>query len=96
MAIREKVEGTHATIAVEGWLDTRSAPELASALDALDDGVESLTLDFAELNYVSSAGIRQIVSAHKLMRGAMTVCNVKPEILEVLTMTGVAPRLNIV
>lgn len=96
MAITVKVEGTQATIAIEGWLDTQTAPELAAAVDGLDEGVEELTLDLSELAYISSAGIRTIVRAHKKVGGAMTVRNVRPEVLEVLTMTGVAPRLKIV
>ena len=95
MNIRTDVDGAQATIALEGWLDTQTAPELAAALDELDENVESLTLDLTSLEYVSSAGIRQIVAAHKKMAGSLTVRNVTPEVLEVLRLTGVDKRLNI-
>ena len=95
MNIRTDVDGAQATIALEGWLDTQTAPELAAALDELDENVESLTLDLTALEYVSSAGIRQIVAAHKKMAGGLTVLNVTPEVLEVLRLTGVDKRLNI-
>ena len=95
MAVAKTIDGTQATFAIDGWLDTQSAPELAAALDGLEETVESLTLDLDALEYVSSAGIRQIVAAHKKMGGALTICNVKPEVLEVFRLTGVASRLNI-
>ena len=95
MNIEETIDGSKATLKLEGWLDTQTAPELAAALDALDGDVKSLTFDMSALEYVSSAGIRQIVAAHKKMDGNLTVCNVSPEILEVFRLTGVGKRLNI-
>ena len=95
MAIAKTVDGTKATLAIDGWLDTQSAPELAAALDELDEGVEELVLDLAALEYVSSAGIRQIVAAHKKTGGKLIVRNVSPEVLEVFRLTGVDGRLNI-
>lgn len=95
MAIAKTVDGTQATLAIDGWLDTQSAPELAAVLDELGDGVEELVLDLAALEYVSSAGIRQIVAAHKKMGGRLVVRNVAPEVLEVFRLTGVDSRLNI-
>lgn len=96
MAVTKTIDGTQATLTVDGWLDTQSAPELAQALSNLDESVKSLTLDLSGLEYVSSAGIRQIVAAHKKMGGELTVKNVRPEVFEVLRLTGIAPRLNIV
>ena len=96
MAITKTIEGSEATFAIDGWLDTQSAPELASALAGLDASVTSLTLDLAGVEYISSAGIRQLVGALKKMGGALTIRNVKPEVYEVLRLTGVATRLNIV
>ena len=95
MAISKKVDGAQATLSIDGWLDTQSAPELATALDELGEGIEELTLDLAALEYVSSAGIRQIVAAHKKMGGKLVVRNVAPEVLEVFRLTGVDSRLNI-
>jgi anti-anti-sigma factor len=96
MAITTTIEGSEATITIEGWLDTQTAPELAAALAELDGSVKSLTLDLAALEYISSAGVRQIVAALKKMRGALTLANVQPEVYEVLRLTGVVSRLNIV
>ena len=95
MAIAKTVDGAQTTLAIDGWLDTQSAPELAAVLDELGDGVEELVLDLAALEYVSSAGIRQIVAAHKKMGGKLVVRNVAPEVLEVFRLTGVDSRLNI-
>lgn len=96
MEIRKTLEGDKAAFAIDGWLDTQTAPELGAALEALGDDVTSLELDFANLEYVSSAGIRQIVAAHKKMGGNLVVSNVSPEVKEVLRLTGVGNRLNIV
>ena len=95
MTIDTAIDGTQATMAIQGWLDTQTAPQLAKALDGLGEGVTSLTLDLKDLEYVSSAGIRQIVAAHKRLGGHMVLTNVREEVLEVLRLTGVAPRLNI-
>ena len=96
MEIKKTFEGDKATFAIEGWLDTQTAPELGAALDELGDDVKQLEFDFAKLEYVSSAGIRQIVAAHKKMGGNLAVRNVSPAVLEVLRLTGVDKRLGIV
>ena len=95
MEIKKTVEGEKAVLAIEGWLDTQAAPELGAAVDELGDDVTQLEFDFAKLEYVSSAGIRQIVAAHKKMSGKLTVRNVSPAVLEVLKLTGVDKRLDI-
>ena len=96
MEIRKTFEGGKATFAIEGWLDTQTAPELGAALDGLDEGVGELEFDFAALEYVSSAGIRQIVAAYKKMGGNLVLRNVSPEVREVLRLTGTDKRLAIV
>ena len=96
MEITKTVEGEKATLAIEGWLDTQTAPELGAAIDELGDDVTQLEFDFAKLEYVSSAGIRQIVAAHKKMGGKLTVRDVPPAVLEVFRLTGVDKRLTIV
>jgi anti-anti-sigma factor len=96
MALVKTVDGSHVTFKIDGWLDTQTAPELGAALDDLGDDVESLVLDLSALEYVSSAGIRQIVAAHKKMGGKLEVHGVAPEVLEVFKLTGVDKRLNIV
>ena len=95
MAIAKTTDGTQVTLAIDGWLDTQSAPELAAALEEVGDDVEELVLDLSALEYVSSAGIRQIVAAHKKMGGKLVVRNVSAEVLEVFRLTGVDARLNI-
>ena len=81
--------------AIDGWLDTQTAPELAAALDELGDDISEVEFDFANLEHISSAGIRQIVVAHKMMGGNLVVRNVLPEVREVLKLTGVCNRLDI-
>ena len=95
MEIKKTIDGEKTVLALEGWLDTKTAPELGVALDELGEEVRSLEFDFAKLEYVSSAGIRQIVAAHKKMGGNLIVRNVSPEVQEVLRLTGVGNRLNI-
>ena len=96
MKITKSQDGGKIVIAIEGWLDTKTAPELGAALDELGDDVQALEFDFTKLEYVSSAGIRQIVAAHKKTGGSLVVRNVSPEVREVLRLTGVGNRLNIV
>ena len=96
MVLSKTVDGTRVTLAIDGWLDTQTAPELGAALDDLGDDVEVLVLDLSALEYVSSAGIRQVVAAHKIMGGRLEVRGVAPAVLEVFTLTGVDKRLNIV
>ena len=96
MELTQSIEGGKAVISIDGWLDTQTAPELAGALSALGDEVDSLELDLANLEYVSSAGIREIVAAHKKMGGNLVVSHVSPEVAEIFRLTGVGNRLNIV
>lgn len=95
MEISISIDGSKATAALEGWLDTETAPQLGEALDGLPEKADELVLDMAELEYVSSAGIRQLVAAHKAFKGHVTLCNVSPEVVEVLNMTGVLKRIKI-
>ncbi len=95
MNIEKKIEGNTATLSLNGWMDTKSAPEFAGALGELEPSVEKLVLDLKGLEYTSSAGVRQIVAAHKKMNGALTLKNLTPEVLDVLKMTGLDKRLTI-
>ncbi len=96
MTIEKTVNGTEATLKIEGWMDTQSAPMLEQALKELETEVKHLVLDLSGLEYISSAGIRQIVAAHKLLNGELTLRNVNIEVQDVLTMTGIAKKLHIV
>ena len=95
MNIEKKTEGTTAELSLSGWMDTKSAPELSAALDALEPGIEHLVLDLKALEYTSSAGLRQLVAAHKKMNGALTLRNVSAEVMDVLHMSGLDKRLHI-
>lgn len=95
MNITTTVDGSTTIIALEGWLDTNTSPELGAALQDLDDGCESLVLDLANLEYISSAGLRLLVSAHKQMKGNLTIRNVSAEVMQVLHMAGFDRRLHI-
>lgn len=96
MNIEKKIEGNTVTLSLNGWMDTQSAPEFAEALNGIDADTEALVLDMTGLEYTSSAGVRQIVAAYKKMNGALTLKNLSTEVLDVLKMTGLDKRLNIV
>jgi len=95
MAVEKITNGTEAVLKVSGWLDTQSAPELEKAVAELDGNTETLVFDFEKLEYISSAGLRQIVAAHKKMNGKLTLRNVQPDVMSVLTMAGFDKRLHI-
>ena len=97
MTINKTVNGNALTIALEGRLDTTTAPELEQALKESLDGAQELIMDFSKLDYISSAGLRVLLSAHKTMRakGGMKVVNVNEIVKEVFDVTGVADILTI-
>lgn len=95
MTIEKVINGAEASFILDGWLDTQSSSDFAQALNDLEDSATSLVLDMNGLEYISSAGIRQIVAAHKKMNGALTLRHVSAEIQDVLRMTGLDKRLNI-
>lgn len=97
MTINKTVNGGELTLALEGRLDTVTAPELEAELKASLGGAESLTLDFSKLDYISSAGLRVLLSAHKMMaaKGGMKVTNVNEIVAEVFEVTGFSDILNI-
>ncbi len=95
MNIKKSVNGDSALFEIDGWLDTQSAPMLEQELAALEPNVKQLTIDMSGLQYISSAGLRQIVSAHKKMSGALTLTNLSVEIMDVFKMAGFDKKLNI-
>ena len=97
MKITKNLNGTNLEIALEGRLDTTTAPELEQELKASMVGANALTLDFGKLDYISSAGLRVLLSAHKAMskKGGMKVTNVNEIVREVFDVTGFADILNI-
>lgn len=97
MTITKELNGTNLTIALEGRLDTMTAPELEAELNQSLGNADSLTLDFSKLEYISSAGLRVLLSAHKIMsaKGGMKVTNVNEIVREVFEVTGFADILTI-
>lgn len=97
MKITQNMNGNALTITLEGRLDTTTAPELEKALKESIENANTLTLDFAALDYISSAGLRVLLSAHKTMskKGGMKVINVNEMVKEVFDVTGFADILDI-
>ena len=97
MTINKTQNGTALEIALEGRLDTMTAPELEAELNSSLKNAESLVLDFSKLNYISSAGLRVLLSAHKIMtgKGGMKVTHVNEIVQEVFDVTGFADILDI-
>ena len=95
--ITRKGEGTKLEFALEGRLDTVTAPDLEKVLNESLSGVEELVLDFNELEYISSAGLRVLLSAQKIMnrQGKMAVKNVNETIMEIFEVTGFSDILTI-
>ncbi len=96
MNLTERLDGGRLTLAIEGRLDTTTAPQLEEALKRPRNGVTRLTLDFAGVTYVSSAGLRVILLAQKQMKngGGMTVRNVNETVMDVFEVTGLAKILT--
>ena len=96
MTLTKHQEGDNLTVAVEGRLDTATAPQLEEVLKSPGDGVTRLTLDFAGVTYVSSAGLRVILTAHKQMGtpGRMILRNVNETVMDVFEATGLAKILT--
>lgn len=97
MTIEKKINNESATLIVSGRLDTQTAPELEKELDSVLSGLKELTFDFANLEYVSSAGLRVILKAQKAMnaQGSMKLTGVNDSIMEVFDITGFLDILTI-
>ena len=96
MTITKTLENKKAMLSVEGWLDTNSAPELGREIEALSD-IESLILDFDKLEYISSAGLRILLSTQKTMnkQGSMVIKNVNEDVMDIFNITGFVDFLTI-
>jgi anti-sigma B factor antagonist len=95
--ISKKSEGTDLTVTLEGRLDTSTAPELEGALKDDLESVTSLVFDLKEMQYISSAGLRVLLSAQKVMnkRGSMVIKNASEQIMEIFDVTGFSEILTI-
>lgn len=97
MTITKKQDGGAMTIALEGRLDTTTAPELESEIKSALDGVTALTFDLAKLDYISSAGLRVLLLAQKTMnkQGKMKLIKASEIVREVFDVTGFSDILTI-
>ena len=97
MTIEKNLNGAELIVKVVGRLDTTTAPELETSLKESFEGLEKLVLDFGELDYLSSAGLRVLLQAQKAMnkQGEMVVRNVNETISEIFEVTGFADVLTI-
>ena len=97
MTIEKIVEDKKLTVTLAGRLDTTTAPRLETELKQNVSGVEELILDLAGLEYLSSAGLRVLLSAQKVMnrQGSMVVKNVNEIIMEIFEVTGFVDILTI-
>ena len=98
MTIETSREEEKLCLKVKGRLDTMTSPQLDKEVETNLKGTELLTMDLSELDYVSSAGLRVLLSAHKSMKkqgGSMVVRGVNEEVQEVFTITGFSEILTI-
>ena len=97
MTIDKNVNGSTLTIGIQGRLDTTTAPQLEAELKSSVNGITELVLDFKDLEYVSSAGLRVLLAAQKVMnkQGSMVIKNVCENVMEVFEVTGFSDILTI-
>ena len=97
MIIEKKLTGTELNIVVKDRLDTTTAPQLEAEIKQSIAGVEKLVFDFAELDYISSAGLRVLLGTQKTMakQGEMVIRNVNETINEIFEVTGFIDILTI-
>ena len=97
MTIEKNLNGTELTVTIAGRLDTTTAPDLEASLKESFEGVTKLILDFAELEYLSSAGLRVLLASQKVMnkQGEMVIRNVNETINEIFDVTGFIDILTI-
>ena len=97
MNIIKNQNGKTLTVALEGRLDTVTAPQLEGELRTAVNGVDELIFNLEKLDYISSAGLRVLLSAQKVMnrQGKMTVTGVQEAVMEVFEITGFSDILTI-
>ena len=98
MDIIKNTDGSTLNVALIGRLDTITAPSLDKELKDSLNGITTLAFDFSKLEYISSAGLRVLLSAQKVMnkQGTMTISNVCADIMEIFEITGFSDILTIV
>ena len=97
MTITKEQKGNSLLIRIEGRLDTNSAPDLEEELKDSLEGIGELVLDVTSLDYISSAGLRVLLSAQKVMnkQGSMKLTGVQDAIMEIFEVTGFTDILTI-
>lgn len=97
MTIEKRLNGRELDIALVGRLDTATAPKLEEELKECIDSVSMLSMDFSKLDYLSSAGLRVLLQAQKIMnrQGSMIIKNVNDTIMEIFDVTGFTDILTI-
>ena len=97
MTIEKTKDGSVLTLAISGRLDTMTSPQFEKVIQSELDGISELIIDFVDLDYISSAGLRVLLSAQKSMnkKGKMTVKNVNETVKEILEVTGFIDILTI-
>lgn len=98
MEIKKKVEGSKLTVALSGRLDTTTAPDFEKSLKESLNGINELVLDFSNLEYISSAGLRVLLSAQKIIngtKGKMHITGANEIIREIFDVTGFSDILTI-
>ena len=95
--IDKSTDGSKLTVALEGRLDTNTSPDLETSLQESLDGVTELVLDLEKLDYISSAGLRVLLAAHKMMakQGSMKVIHVNTTVMEIFEITGFLDILTV-
>ena len=97
MTIEKNLNGAELTVTITGRLDTTTAPQLEAEFKGSINGIEKLVLDFASLEYLSSAGLRVLLAAQKVMnkQGEMVIRNVNQTVNEIFEVTGFIDILTI-
>ena len=97
MNITQNKDGSKLTMSLEGRLDTTTAPQLESELKTALDGVTELVFEIKDLAYISSAGLRVLLSAQKIMnkQGSMVIRGASEEVMEIFDVTGFVDILTI-
>ena len=97
MTITKDLKDGELVVKVEGRIDTNTSPDLEMELKSSLDGVKELIFDFSDVDYISSAGLRVLLSAQKTMnkQGSMKLTGVRSEIMEIFEVTGFTDILTI-
>ena len=95
--IEKTTEDKRIIYTLEGRLDTTTSPDLEKEVEALPEDIQELVFDFEKLDYISSAGLRVLLAAQKLMakQGEMKVLNVNESIMGIFEVTGFTDILTI-